>query len=113
MNPSPLACFSARVLNCVITGIETTESDICASMEIHINADISLAILQYWRANGKYALLKRRGFAEIALGIADFWISRVTLNKTSKKYEILGKTVELFYSDVLLQCYSSTNSSAC
>ena len=56
-------------------------------IEIHISADISYAIMQYWRASGDDAFLIDRG-AEIILDTARFWASRVEWDADRKQCRI-------------------------
>lgn len=55
--------------------------------EIHVNADIAIAQWQYWQATQDKAWLKQNGWPVIS-NIAKFWVSRVTFNKGSDRYEI-------------------------
>jgi trehalose/maltose hydrolase-like predicted phosphorylase len=73
-----------------IVGVETTNDEICASQEIHINGDISFALQQFWWATGDVELMFSNNslFADVAFGIADFWISRVFFNVTRQLFEI-------------------------
>ncbi|MDA3912582.1 MAG: glycoside hydrolase family 65 protein, partial [Oleiagrimonas sp.] len=59
--------------------------------EIHVNADIAIAQWQYWLATGDNAWLRRVGWPVIR-GVARFWTSRVTWNKSAGRYEILHVT---------------------
>jgi trehalose/maltose hydrolase-like predicted phosphorylase len=47
--------------------------------EIHVSADISLAMWQYWLATGDLKWLTGKGWP-VLKGIADFWVSRATRN---------------------------------
>jgi trehalose/maltose hydrolase-like predicted phosphorylase len=47
--------------------------------EIHVSADISLAMWQYWLATGDRTWLATEGWP-VLRGIADFWVSRATRN---------------------------------
>jgi len=47
--------------------------------EIHVSADISLAMWQYWLATGDMQWLADKGWP-VLRGIADFWVSRATRN---------------------------------
>ena len=47
--------------------------------EIHVSADISLAVWQYWLATGDLQWLASKGWP-LLRGIADFWVSRATRN---------------------------------
>ena len=81
---------------CCGAGIEVTDCEVCADQEVHISADISLALLQFWRASdpAQAAAQFQRGepYARLALGIADFWVSRVHYNTTTRLYEILRES---------------------
>jgi trehalose/maltose hydrolase-like predicted phosphorylase len=59
--------------------------------EIHVNADIAIAQWQYYLASGDDAWLKQNGWPVIR-EIAQFWVSRVTYDKTHDRYEILHVT---------------------
>lgn len=61
------------------TGVETCPLWAPTGLrEQHINGDISLAIWQYWLAQKDSAWLSKVGY-EMLTGIADFWVSRVTI----------------------------------
>ena len=47
--------------------------------EIHVSADIALAVWQYWLATGDRQWLASKGWPVLE-GIADFWVSRATRN---------------------------------
>ncbi len=55
--------------------------------EIHVNADIAIAQWQYYEATGDEQWLKSSGWPVIR-EIAEFWVSRVTLNQAMNRYEI-------------------------
>lgn len=59
--------------------------------EIHVNADIAIAQWQYYLATGDKRWLKQYGWPVIE-GVATFWKSRVTWDKTRDRYEILHVT---------------------
>jgi len=80
--------------------VETCPSNIDAKQEVHISGDVAFAILQYVRATGDHSLIADEGFGEILMGLGDFWISMLTLNKSSCLYEIHGK----FYLKKLFRC---------
>lgn len=63
----------------------------CAHQEIHINGDISFAIMQYFWASGDTNIFIKEPFGRIILGIGDFWISRLHYNATRQLYDIIGK----------------------
>lgn len=56
-------------------------------IEIHISADISYAIWQYWKASGDDEFFARRG-AEVILDTARFWASRAEWVDELQRYEI-------------------------
>jgi trehalose/maltose hydrolase-like predicted phosphorylase len=69
------------------TGREDTPEGLVYRHERHINGDVALAQWQYYLATGDLSWLKTRGFPVIK-ATADYWISRVTLNKNANRYEI-------------------------
>jgi trehalose/maltose hydrolase-like predicted phosphorylase len=56
-------------------------------IEVHISADVTFAILQYWHATGDDEFLRQRG-AEIILDTARFWGSRVEWVAELDRYEV-------------------------
>lgn len=56
-------------------------------IEIHISADVALAIWKYWQATGDDAFLFERG-AEVILETARFWGSRAEWVEEFQRYEI-------------------------
>jgi trehalose/maltose hydrolase-like predicted phosphorylase len=59
-----------------LSGAEETPS--CCNTgkyEVHVSADIALAMWQYWLATGDRAWLTRRAWPVVS-GIADYWVSR-------------------------------------
>lgn len=73
-----------------LTGVETSMSVFCAHQEIHVNGDISFAIMQYFWASGNIDIFIKEPFGRIILGIGDFWISRLHYNATRQLYDIIG-----------------------
>ena len=73
-----------------VAGVETTESEICATQEIHINGDISYAMQQYLLATGDTDILNVSSYRTVVFGIADFWISRLQYNETRHLFDIDG-----------------------
>lgn len=61
----------------------------CRDREIHISADITYAVWQYWQATGDDMWLRDYG-AEIVLDTALFWMSRLEWNDAQKRYELCG-----------------------
>jgi len=61
----------------------------CRDREIHISADITYAIWQYWQATGDDLWLRDYG-AEVILDTARFWMSRVEWNAQKERYELCG-----------------------
>ena len=58
-----------------------------ATEELSVNGDVALAQWQYYMATGDRDYLSRFGFPVIR-EIADFWLSRMTHNRESDRYEI-------------------------
>lgn len=78
--------------------------------EIHVNADIAIAQWQYYLATGDRSWLKDYGWPVIR-EIAEFWVSRVELNKAAHRYEIHHVTSpDEAYNDVSNDSF--TNASA-
>ncbi len=61
----------------------------CRDREIHISADITYAVWQYWQVTGDDLWLRDYG-AEIILDTALFWMSRVEWNARHERYELCG-----------------------
>lgn len=61
----------------------------CSSLQLHVNGDISLAILQYVWATGNSVPLDE-AYVDILKGIAQFWKSRLEHNVERGLYEIRG-----------------------
>jgi len=78
--------------NCMFgsLGVETSPSETCATQEIHINGDISYAMLQYLLATGDVEVVNISSYTAIVFGLADFWISRLQYNETRQLYYING-----------------------
>jgi hypothetical protein len=70
-------------------GVETTPHFAAqnASSEIHVNGDVAYAQWQYYLATGDSAWLAREGFP-VLRGVADFWVSRATLDSAGGQYHI-------------------------
>lgn len=70
-------------------GNETTPffADQNAKYEIHVTGDVALGQWQYYLATGDQKWLKEFGYPVIQ-ETANFWVSRVTLNKEKNRYEI-------------------------
>jgi kojibiose phosphorylase len=56
-------------------------------IEIHISADVSFAIWQYWKASGDDEFFAKRG-AEVILDTARFWAARAEWVEELQRYEI-------------------------
>lgn len=69
------------------TGKEDTPEGLVYRHERHINGDVALAQWQYYLATNDLTWLRTRGFPVIK-ATADYWVSRVTLNKGTDRYEI-------------------------
>ncbi len=88
------------ILNALLVsiGMEVSPCGNCSNLQLHINGDISLAILQYLWATGNTASLDE-AYVDILKGIALFWKNRLEHNVERGLYEIRGNQ--------LLQCNSS------
>ncbi|MBZ5582402.1 MAG: hypothetical protein LAQ30_09415 [Acidobacteriia bacterium] len=64
-----------------------------ALYENHVNGDVALAAWQYYLATGDRGWLAQYGYP-ILRDTADFWVSRVTYNRSRGRYEI-GKVVSV------------------
>ncbi|MFH1504311.1 MAG: glycosyl hydrolase family 65 protein [Candidatus Omnitrophota bacterium] len=71
----------ARDIDRTIVKIHTHE------MEHHLTADIIYAVYKYYTVTGDKKFMEDYGY-EMMIESARFWVSRVELNKRSKKYEI-------------------------
>lgn len=73
------------------TGREVTSEDYPQIIEFqqHITADIGHAVRQHFFAIHDLNWMKEVG-CELAIGTAEFWASRVTYNKSTKRYDING-----------------------
>ncbi|GFO11935.1 acid trehalase-like protein 1 [Plakobranchus ocellatus] len=72
------------------TGLETCPADPYGEREIHINGDISFMFRQYWQLTHDMSLMRDGKGAELVWGVADFWASRVTQDRQTGAYRILG-----------------------
>ncbi|ESP00136.1 hypothetical protein LOTGIDRAFT_141357, partial [Lottia gigantea] len=69
------------------TGLPTSTSETCSINEIHISADVSLALRQYLFLTNDSDFLEHGG-ADTLIDLATFWVARVTVNPDTKLYEI-------------------------
>lgn len=71
------------------TGIETIQPgyEYIAQYQQHISGDISFGLRYYLSLTHDVDFMKSEG-CELAMEIAKFWESRVTLNESSKLYDI-------------------------
>ncbi|CAG2204494.1 ATHL1 [Mytilus edulis] len=72
------------------TGFETSPSDETADYEHHITGDISQAFYFYLTMTNDTDFMTAGRGAEVISSIADFWESRVTLDKDTGLYHING-----------------------
>ncbi|ESO07039.1 hypothetical protein HELRODRAFT_76967, partial [Helobdella robusta] len=70
-----------------LTGIEVSPDRECGIREIHINGDISLAVLQYLRVTD-HNLTCQGNVPKLIIGIADYWLSRSVWNNSCLRFEI-------------------------
>lgn len=61
------------------------------SSEIHVTGDVAMAQWRYFQATGDRDWLRDCAFPVIR-EVADFWVSRITHNRTENRYEILSVT---------------------
>ncbi|ESP00135.1 hypothetical protein LOTGIDRAFT_226064 [Lottia gigantea] len=69
------------------TGLPTSNCPNCSRYEIHISADVSLALRQYLFLTNDSDFLEHGG-TDTLMDLATFWAARVTLNPDTKLYEI-------------------------
>ena len=60
---------------------------------MHITGDIAFAFKQYLMMTRDTDMLNKGRLAEAILGIAEFWVSRSTFNKSRGTFDILGITL--------------------
>lgn len=75
-----------------VTGLDVCPAELYSNNEQHITGDVALAFQQYLRMSDDRKFLDHERGAEAIQNIADFWASRVSLNKSTNLYEINGKT---------------------
>lgn len=81
------------IVSVMIPGLPTSPSEDCEKYEIHINADISLAIRQYLYSTGQVT----PGGRELATQLAQYWRSRLRYDSQKKLNVITGKRVVGLY----------------
>ena len=69
------------------SGIPTSPSDDCEHYEVHINADIALALRQYIYLTGEVT----DDLMKLSKGLAEYWVSRLSYLEDKKMYGILGE----------------------
>ena len=69
------------------SGIPTSPSDDCEHYEVHINADIALALRQYVYLTGVVTDYSMK----LSKGLAEYWVSRLSYLEDKKMYGILGE----------------------
>lgn len=75
-------------------------SDTCERYEIHISADISLAIRQYFYVTGTHL----DSLGELAQSLSEYWISRLKWLDDRKKYGILGNDLPCVNLLITITC---------
>ena len=76
-------------------GLETCPLALYSDNEVHISADVSLMMKQYWQLTRDLDFMVNRSGAEVVRQTAKFWASRATYNTDSDTYSI---NRELFIS---------------
>ncbi|CAH1792539.1 unnamed protein product [Owenia fusiformis] len=71
------------------TGVEVSPSKNCSKYEVHINADIALAIKHYLYLTRDQEYVVGEG-GDVIIALAEFWVSRLFHNMTEKRNEIRG-----------------------
>ena len=75
----------------MISGIEVCPGRSYSLREVHVTADISIAILQHLYTTRNRSKLADSRYADVLVGIAEYWVSRMTLNEKTNLYEVYGK----------------------
>ena len=57
-----------------------------ATQELHINGDISFAVMQYHWLTGDVNMFLTENFDKVLFGIADFWISKMEYDQNGMCY---------------------------
>ena len=70
-------------------GVPVSPSDDCEKYELHINADIALALRHYIYATGTVP----DALKDLSTQLADYWLSRKTWLPDREKYGILGNLI--------------------
>lgn len=92
-----------------VSGREVCPEDIYGQQEIHINGDVTLAFQQYLYLTEDLSMFTEGRGSEVIYGVADYWVSRVSLNPGDKKYHILGvMPPDEYYFNVNNSVYTNT-----
>ncbi|XP_074533176.1 protein-glucosylgalactosylhydroxylysine glucosidase [Halichoeres trimaculatus] len=92
-----------------VSGREVCPEDIYGQQEIHINGDVTLAFQHYLYLTEDLSMFTEGRGSEVIYGVADYWVSRVTLNPEDQKYHILGvMPPDEYYSNVNNSVYTNT-----
>ncbi|XP_064622218.1 protein-glucosylgalactosylhydroxylysine glucosidase-like isoform X2 [Lineus longissimus] len=72
------------------TGSEVCPGEVYAKNELHISGDISFAFRQYMYMTKDMDFYILEGGRNLVNDISEFWASRVSMNETTKTYDILN-----------------------
>ncbi|XP_020790881.2 protein-glucosylgalactosylhydroxylysine glucosidase [Boleophthalmus pectinirostris] len=73
-----------------VSGREVCPEDIYGQQEIHINGDVTLAFQHYLYLTEDISMFTEGQGSQVVWGVADYWVSRVTMSPQDHKYHILG-----------------------
>ncbi|XP_067943343.1 protein-glucosylgalactosylhydroxylysine glucosidase-like [Watersipora subatra] len=68
-----------------VTGLPVSPSDDCEKYELHVSADVALALRQYFYLTGE----STDSLTDLSQQLADYWISRLSWLKDKQKYGVL------------------------
>ncbi|XP_034542522.1 protein-glucosylgalactosylhydroxylysine glucosidase [Notolabrus celidotus] len=92
-----------------VSGREVCPEDIYGQQEIHINGDVTLAFQHYLYLTEDLSMFAEGRGSEVIYGVADYWVSRVTLNPEDQKYHLLGvMPPDEYYYNVNNSVYTNT-----
>ncbi|KAM9754785.1 protein-glucosylgalactosylhydroxylysine glucosidase isoform 1-T5 [Menidia menidia] len=92
-----------------VSGREVCPEDIYGQQEIHINGDVTLAFQHYLYLTEDLSMFREGQGSEVIYGVADYWVSRVTLHPEDQKYHLLGvMPPDEYYYNVNNSVYTNT-----
>ncbi|XP_067942418.1 protein-glucosylgalactosylhydroxylysine glucosidase-like [Watersipora subatra] len=69
-----------------VTGLPVSPSDDCEKYELHVSADVALALRQYFYLTGE----STDSLTDLSQQLAEYWISRLSWLEDKQKYGVLG-----------------------